>query len=61
MAHYPETVQLVLDDYDRFNAEEIRLNEIISGFADSEEEIAPATNIGSMLEEEQQEEVILSC
>ncbi len=59
LAHYPETVQLVLDDYDRFNAEEIRLNEIISGFADSEEEIAPATSIGSMLDEVQQEEVLL--
>ncbi|MBL7480277.1 RNA polymerase sigma factor RpoD [Legionella bononiensis] len=60
LAHYPETVQLVLDDYDRFNAEEIRLNEIISGFADTDEEIAPAANIGSMLDEDQQEEVILS-
>ncbi|WP_284498378.1 RNA polymerase sigma factor RpoD [Legionella maioricensis] len=60
LAHYPETVQLVLDDYDRFNAEEIRLNEIISGFADSEEEIAPASSIGSMLDEEQQVEVLLS-
>jgi RNA polymerase primary sigma factor len=60
LAHYPETVQLVLDDYDRFNAEEIRLNEIISGFADSEEEIAPAASVGSMLDEVQQDDVILS-
>lgn len=60
LAHYPETVQLVLDDYERFLVEEIRLNEIISGFADSEEEIAPAANIGSMLDEDQQEEVILA-
>ena len=60
LAHYPETVQLVLDDYERFNAQEIRLNEIISGFSDSDEEIAPATSIGSMLDEEQQEELILS-
>lgn len=59
LAHYPETVQLVLEDYDRFLAEEIRLNEIISGFADVDEEIAPATNIGSMLDEEQQEEILL--
>jgi RNA polymerase primary sigma factor len=55
LAHYPETVQLVLDDYDRFNAQEIRLNEIVSGFADSEEEIPPTSNIGSMLEEDQEE------
>lgn len=60
LAHYPETVQLVLDDYDRYNAEEIRLNEIISGFADSEEEIAPAASIGSMLDEAQQEDVIMN-
>lgn len=60
LAHYPETVQLVLDDYDRFNAEEIRLNEIISGFADSDEEIAPAASIGSMLDDEQQEDVMIN-
>lgn len=59
LAHYPETVQLVLEDYERFLAEEIRLNEIISGFADVDEEIAPATNIGSMLDEEQQEDILL--
>ena len=59
LAHYPETVQLVFDDYERFLAGEIRLNEIISGFADSEEEIAPAANIGSMLDEAQQDELIL--
>lgn len=60
LAHYPETIQLVLDDYERFLAEEIRLNEIISGFADTDEEIAPAANIGSMLEEDQQDEVLLA-
>lgn len=58
LGSYPETVQLVLDDYDRFLSEEIRLSEIISGFADVDEE-APATNIGSMLEESQQEELLL--
>lgn len=57
LAHYPETIQLVLDDYDRFLAEEIRLNEIISGFADSDEEIAPAASIGSMLDDDQQESI----
>ncbi|TAL63321.1 MAG: RNA polymerase sigma factor RpoD, partial [Legionella sp.] len=61
LAHYPETVQLVLDDYERFLGEEIRLNEIISGFADSDEEIAPAANIGSMLDDEQQDEVIIQA
>ncbi|MFC3909685.1 RNA polymerase sigma factor RpoD [Legionella dresdenensis] len=52
LAHYPETVQLVLDDYERVLVEEIRLSEIISGFADGEgDEAAPASSIGSMLEE----------
>ncbi|MFI4918487.1 MAG: RNA polymerase sigma factor RpoD [Legionellales bacterium] len=60
IAHYPETIQLVLTDYERFIAEEMRLNEIISGFADTEEETAPATNIGSMLEEDQQDENVLA-
>jgi RNA polymerase primary sigma factor len=50
LAHYPETVELVLNDYKKVLAEEMRLNEIISGFADSED-VAPPSNIGSMLEE----------
>lgn len=60
LANYPETIQLVLEDYERFLAEEIRLNEIISGFSDTEDEAAPASNIGSMLDENQQEEPIIS-
>ncbi len=56
LAHYPETVQLILEDYERVMLEEMRLSEIISGFADTEE--VPATNIGSMLEETQQEVII---
>lgn len=58
LAHYPETTQLVLDDYDRFNAEEIRLSEIISGFADVDDESAPAASIGSMLEEPQEDALV---
>lgn len=54
LAHYPETVQLVLEDYAKVLAEEMRLNEIISGFADTEEEAPPST-IGSMLEDDQDE------
>ncbi len=54
LAHYPETVQLILTDYERYQNEEMRLNEIISGFADSEEEqVAPPSSIGSMLDETQ--------
>ena len=50
LAHYPEAVLLVLEDFARVLADEMRLNEIISGFSDSDEEAAPA-NIGSMLED----------
>ncbi len=38
-----------LSDYEKIATEELRLSDIISGFADVEE--APASNIGSMLEE----------
>lgn len=55
LANYPETVQLVLDDYARVLVEEMRLNEVISGFADTEEE-APPANIGSMLEDATQDD-----
>ncbi len=55
LANYPETVQLVLNDYARVLIEEMRLNEIISGFADAEEE-APPANIGSMLEDASQDD-----
>lgn len=57
LAHYPETVQLLLEDYDRVTADEMRLSEIISGFSDSDEE-APPANIGSLLEDTPQEDVV---
>ena len=56
LAAYPETIEILLEDYDRFIAEEIRLNEIISGFADSNEEEAPPASIGSMLEDDMGED-----
>ena len=52
LANYPETVQLVLEDYALVHTEEVRLSDIISGFSDSEEE-APPSSIGSMLEDTQ--------
>ena len=55
LAHYPETIKLVLDDYDTFLNAGMRLNEIISGFADDDES-APPSSIGSMLDEEHQAE-----
>ena len=38
LLHYPGTIQLVLDRFDAFLAENIRLNEVITGFADPIEE-----------------------
>ncbi len=57
LSHYPETVQLVLDDYNRVQLEELRLSDVISGFVDNLEEAAPA-NIGSMLDTIQQTDLI---
>ncbi|PJD92922.1 MAG: RNA polymerase sigma factor RpoD [Legionella sp.] len=51
LAHYPETIKLILDDYDLVLNAEMRLNEIISGFSDDES--APPSSIGSMLDESQ--------
>lgn len=60
LASYPETIQLVLDDYDSFLAEEMRLSDIVSGFADEEDgESAPPSSIGSMLDEARQDESLL--
>ena len=52
IAQYPETIELLLNNYTRVEAEEMRLHDVISGFSDTEEEAAPAA-IGSMLDETQ--------
>jgi len=55
VAEYPEAITYLLDQWDLFEAEEIRLSDIILGFIDPNEEqdIAPtATHIGSELSEE---------
>ncbi len=56
LAHYPETVELVLADYDLVLTDEMRLNEVISGFSDDDS--APPSSIGSMLDETQQDTII---
>ncbi len=55
VAEYPETITYLLEQWDKFEAEEIRLSDIISGFVDpNEDEIAVnATHIGSELTDEQ--------
>ncbi|MBS0358504.1 MAG: RNA polymerase sigma factor RpoD [Proteobacteria bacterium] len=50
LAYYPKTVGHVLRLYEKIEAGEMRLSDLISGFADEEGEVAPA-NIGSMIEE----------
>ena len=53
LAGYPEAVHLVLLDYERVLNNEIRLSDVISGFADTEDEEAPPSSIGSMLDDVQ--------
>jgi len=60
LASYPETIQLVLNDYDSFLADEMRLSDIVSGFADEDDgESAPPSSIGSMLDETRQDASLL--
>ncbi len=56
VAEYPEAITYLLDQYELYEAEEIRLSDIVSGFVDPNEvdEVAPtATHIGSDLSEEE--------
>ncbi len=55
VAEYPEAINYLLEQWDMFEAEEIRLSDIITGFfdPDAEETIISATHIGSELNEEQ--------
>jgi len=59
VAEYPEAITELLDQWDLFEAEEIRLSDIISGFVDpnDEQDLAPtATHVGSELSEEELED-----
>ena len=55
VAEYPQAISYLLDQWDQFEAEEIRLSDIIVGFLDpNEEDVAPAaTHVGSELNEDQ--------
>ncbi|WP_404341180.1 RNA polymerase sigma factor RpoD [Pseudoalteromonas mariniglutinosa] len=55
VAEYPEAITYLLEQWDKFEAEEMRLSDIISGFFDPNEEEAQitATHIGSELSEDQ--------
>ncbi|MRT12759.1 RNA polymerase sigma factor [Buttiauxella brennerae ATCC 51605] len=56
VAEYPEAITYLLEQYDRVEAEEARLSDLITGFVDpnAEEDLAPtATHIGSELTSEE--------
>ncbi|MDV6327514.1 RNA polymerase sigma factor RpoD [Idiomarina sp. PL1-037] len=58
VAEYPEAINFLLEQWDSYEAEELRLTDIISGFIDPDEvDEAPvaATNIGSELPNEELE------
>jgi RNA polymerase primary sigma factor len=58
VAEYPEAITYLLDQWDLYEAEEIRLSDIIIGFVDPNEEtnMAPtATHVGSDLSKEELE------
>ncbi|MGX5914998.1 RNA polymerase sigma factor RpoD [Aliidiomarina sp. Khilg15.8] len=59
VAEYPEAINFLLEQWDAYEAEEIRLTEIISGFIDPNEvDAAPvsATHVGSELSNEELED-----
>ena len=59
VAEYPEAITYLLEQWDKFEAEEMRLSDIISGFFDpnnEDESQISATHIGSELNEEQLDE-----
>jgi RNA polymerase primary sigma factor len=58
VAEYPEAITYLLDQWDLYEAEEIRISDIIIGFVDpNEQDVAPtATHIGSELSEEELED-----
>ena len=59
VAEYPEAITYLLDQYDRVEAGESRLSDLITGFVDpnAEEDLAPtATHVGSELSEEDRDD-----
>lgn len=58
VAEHPEAITYLLEQWDKFEAEEMRLSDIIVGFIDPNEDTAPisATNIGSELSAKQLED-----
>ncbi|MDP3560458.1 MAG: RNA polymerase sigma factor RpoD [Legionellaceae bacterium] len=55
---YPEAIHMLIHDYEKVATEEARLSDIISGFMDSEDDVG-ASDIGSLLEDPNADELIL--
>lgn len=49
LAEYPENIALILEKYELVEKEEMRLADLISGFAEDDDD-APVSNIGTMLD-----------
>lgn len=59
VAEYPEAITWLLEQYDRIEAGEVRLSDLITGFVDpnAEEEMAPtATHVGSELSDDERDD-----
>ena len=59
VSEYPETISILLEMYDQYQAEELKISDIVNSFIDEDEvaEAAPtATHIGSELEEKDLED-----
>ncbi|WP_108652256.1 RNA polymerase sigma factor RpoD [Dongshaea marina] len=58
VAEYPEAISYLLEQYDRYEGEEIKLSDIISGFVDpNQDDVAPsATHVGSELSKDELED-----
>ena len=59
VSEYPATIRNLLDNYDSYEAEEMKLTDLISGFIDPNDDMTQAvsaTNIGSELSDKELEE-----
>ncbi|MCL1141954.1 RNA polymerase sigma factor RpoD [Shewanella gaetbuli] len=54
VSEYPQAIAMILEQFDQYEADEIRLSDIISGFVNpDEDDVAPtATHVGSELSDE---------
>ena len=55
VAEYPQAISMILEQFDKYEAEEIRLSDIISGFINpDDDDVAPtATHVGSELSDKE--------